>query len=127
MCSASSYVLSFGVLAFLFTAGNVSGEESRSKPTIKVGNVPVTVGKTAPMTLKDLLGIREPVPPQRTEIYRRGQLTIVFHKSAQRRWVGQAPYGMPVVGRMKRSKSQEVSHTPPPQPKERSPAKDAGS
>lgn len=126
MCTANSCVLSFGVIALLFAA-NVSGEESRSNPTIKVGNVPVTVGQTTPMTLKDLLGIREPVPPKQTEIYRRGQLTTVIHKRAQRKWIGEPPYGMPVVGRTNRPKLHKVLHTPQPQPKKRPPAEDSSS
>jgi hypothetical protein len=126
MCTANSCALSFGVIALLFAA-NVSGEESRSQPTIKVRSVPVTVGQTTPMTLKDLLGIREPVPRKQTEIYRRGQLTTVIHKHAQRKWIGEPPYGMPVVGRTNRSTFHDVLHTPQPQQKKRPPAEDPGS
>lgn len=57
-----------------------------------VANVP------GPTTLPELLGIRRLDKPHRTDIYRRGRLTSVYHGNGGPRYEHQAPFGMPVVG-----------------------------
>jgi Flp pilus assembly protein CpaB len=51
-----------------------------------------------PTTLPELLGIRRTDRPFRTEYYRRGRLTTIYHGNGSPKYEHEAPYGMPVVG-----------------------------
>jgi pilus assembly protein CpaB len=65
---------------------------------LRNGDDPASADVPGPKTLPELLGIRRTDQPFRTEYYRRGRLTTIYHGNGSPRYEHQAPFGMPVVG-----------------------------
>ena len=62
--------------------------------------------KTGPTTLQGLLGLKEPLSPVTTEIYRRGALSTLSFADGQRQKIKlEPPYGMPVTDDSKAPKN----------------------
>jgi hypothetical protein len=70
----------------------------------------------APLTLAQLLGIREAGQPQKMEIYRRGQRTTVIYGTEGRTVIQETPYGMPVAEQPRALNVQGVSQHVPATP-----------
>jgi pilus assembly protein CpaB len=88
----------------------LSRAEENARPAAE-GNL--TGNDLAPMTLAQLLGIRNTSKPQKLEIYRRGQLTTVIYGDEGRTVIQETPYGMPVAERPRSVEAQGVSHRHP--------------
>ena len=83
---------------------------------LSVAEADASSSNQAPLTLAQLLGIREAGQPQKMEIYRRGQRTTVIYGTEGRTVIQETPYGMPIAEQPRALQVQGVSQHVPATP-----------